>query len=50
MTLSRTALIAIIVVLALAVVGGLAALIHERNQPNGIEIRLDKNGLRIQEN
>lgn len=50
MTLSRTALITIIIVLALAVVGSLAALMHERNQPGGVEIRLDKNGLKIQEN
>ena len=50
MTLSRNALIAIIITLALVVIGSLAVLIQERNKPNGIEIRLDKNGLRIQEN
>lgn len=50
MTLSRNALIAIIIALSLAIIGTLAALVNERNPPGGIEIRLDKNGLRIQEN
>ena len=50
MILSRTTLIAIIVVLAAIAAASLAGYVYEQNKASGIEIRIDKNGLRIDEN
>lgn len=50
MTLSRTALIAIIIVLALIASGSLGAFLYQNNKAGTVEIRLDKNGLRIEGN
>jgi hypothetical protein len=48
MPLSRNALIAIILLLAVAIAGGLAAWVYDRNREGGVEIRFDRNGLRIE--
>ncbi len=50
MTFSRNAMLAIIILLTIIVVGGGAAYMQERSKPSGIEIRLDKNGLKIDGN
>jgi hypothetical protein len=46
---NRTLLIGVICVLAVATVGSFAAYQYERSKPSGVEIRVDRNGLKIEE-
>lgn len=50
MMLSRTALIAIIIVLAILAAGSLGGLLYQHNKADTVEIHFDKNGLRIEGN
>jgi hypothetical protein len=46
---SRNTMMVVICVLALVAAGSLAAYYNERTQTPGVEIRVDKNGLQIQQ-
>lgn len=50
MMLSRTTLVAIIIVLAILAAGSLGAFLYQNSKTGTVEIRLDKNGLRIEGN
>lgn len=50
MTISKTAMLVIIIVVSIIAVGSIVALMQERNKPTGIEIRMDKSGIKIEKN
>lgn len=47
---NKPLLYTLIAILGIAAVGATAAYVHEKEKAPGVEIRLDKNGLKIQEN
>lgn len=47
--ISRNAMMIVVAVLAVITVGSVAAYYQERKKTPGVEIRLDKNGLQIEQ-